>query len=96
MDVGIGVDSTFAHQHAAIFDQLGHAQRVAEIGLEVPQVSVVDSEQAVALVREADDPVAHPDEILQIVNFNQHGHVHFGRQDLQIDQPAHLQALGDQ
>src|SRR5687767_7013872 len=61
-DVLTGVDAALAHQDAWVFDELEHPERVTKIGLERPQVAVVDAEQAVAAVRETDHAVAHADQ----------------------------------
>src|SRR5207249_3181030 len=65
------VDAALCHQDLAVLHQFGHAQGRAQVGLEGAQVAVVDAQQAVALVGEADDPVAHAHQVVQVVHLDQ-------------------------
>ena len=47
-------------------------------------------------MREADHVVADAHQVVEVVHLDQAGHVQLGGQDLQVDQLAGLEALGDQ
>src|SRR5687768_4363089 len=56
-DVGKRVDAAFAHEHLLVCHQIGHSQRMAEISFKRAQVPIVNAEERVAAMGEADDAV---------------------------------------
>lgn len=95
-DVLGGCDAAFADEDSAIFDELGQSEGVSEIGFEGAQVPVVDTEEAILLMGEADDVVADADEVLHVMHFEEDCEVEFDGEDLEVDDLGGIEAFGDE
>ena len=88
-------DARLAHKGRGVVDEVGHAKRVRDISLHRAKIAIVDPKERVARVREP-NMIDHAVQVGGIVNFEQRGHPEFDRKDLEIDDLALREALGDE
>lgn len=94
-EVGGGADAGFADEEAWVVDEFGEPEGVGEVDAHGGEVAVVDAEEGVGGVGEADVGL-DAEEFVEPVDFEEDGHAELLGEDEEVDEVGLAEAFGDE